>query len=179
MKTIFIISGDEGTGKSSLIKSITTILQKYNRTILGYRTIYNEPTNCFSIQMLQNDEKFLFTGRWDQFQKKSNHVKFIRKALELENDRVRNLNYKKSLIVTIDEIGCYELEGKVLHNIFTELVQLLLPLIITTKNEYLPAVIRKWNLNPAAVFYQFEFSEPEKIVSQIERMIKLCKEQNL
>ena len=61
MKTIFIISGDEGTGKSSLIKSITTILQKYNHTILGYRTIYNEPTNRFSIQMLQNDEKVLFT----------------------------------------------------------------------------------------------------------------------
>ena len=42
----------------------------------------------------------------------------------------------------IDEIGCYELKGEVLYNVSIELLQLSLPLIITTKNEYLPAVIK-------------------------------------
>ena len=80
------------------------------------------------------------------------------------------LKYPPQLAV-MDEIGVYELSGKLWSEGFTHLVNTPIPLIFSTKTKHVKVIMERWNIEPAGVFYPDDFDNPEKAFNQIKNLL--------
>lgn len=139
----------------------------------GFYSQHDEISDKYYIKNIQTDERVLLMTRTGPPEEKPGHFRINETGIRAGTDWMSSVKNNNTDVLVLDEIGYYELNGMVWHELFTNAVKSSNPLIFTTKTRYLSEIISKWRIPPAAVFYPPEFLFSEKIAKQIVRTIKL------
>ena len=154
---VIIITGEIGSGKTTLISGISSLLKELgiktggiiapaiyeqeNKT--GYNII-DESTGCkMQLSQIEEIDGVPRVGRYF----------FIPEALDYGRNALSVEKNLKSQIVLIDEIGAWELQGQGWASSLNELIiNCEMPLIITVRKSFLELVVENWMLqNPLVI----------------------------
>ena len=169
MKSIFIIAGEKGSGKTTFLKNISTQLQRNDFEVGGFIAFHELQSDHYRIKDVETNEEASLMQRVASFNMQPNHFKFFAEGVEMGNNCIKELLINPPDIAIVDEIGGYELEGKLWSNGFTQLIESSIPLIFTTKAKLLNRVIEKWNIKPALIFQSKDFDDPHKAFERIKK----------
>jgi len=171
MQKIFIITGMQGSGKTTLIREVVQTLRKNGvRTggIVAEGKWINSKRDSFDLVDLQTDERMVFCQRtlvdgWEKlrsFYINPDGKQFGGAALDIDH-------LKNAHLIVIDEIGPFELQGKGWAHPFEGIVNSLnIPLLISVREGLVEEVANKWKLKLAKV-YRTGQSLPEQIVKDL------------
>lgn len=173
MKAIFVISGEKKTGKTLFLQNLISVLTDTGFKLKGFYSQHDEITDKYYIKNIQADERVLLMTRIGPPKEKPGHFQINESGIQAGTDWMSLVKNDNTDILVLDEIGYYELNGMVWHEMFKNAVNSSKPLIFTTKTRHLPGIITKWNIHPVAVFYPPEFSNTEQAAKQIMKTIKL------
>lgn len=173
MKAIFIISGEKKAGKTLFLEKLTIALSITGYKLKGFCSQHDEVTDSYHIRNIQTHERILLMTRTGEPDEKPGHFQINESGIQAGIRWLEPDENDDTSILVLDEIGYYELNRMVWHELFSNAVKSSNSLIFTTKTRYLSEIIRKWRIHPAAVYYPPEFLYPEKVFKQIFRIIKL------
>lgn len=105
------------------------------------------------------------------FEQRPHQFKFFTEGVAFGNNCFKELLAQPPDIAIVDEIGGYELAGELWSSSFTQLLESSIPLIFTTKEKQLEAVMRKWSIKPTLVFHADDFGDPQKAVEDMNRFL--------
>lgn len=157
MYKIYIITGKQGSGKSTLIREVVSGLRKKGITvggILAEGTWHNNQRDRFELVNIRTNERINYLQRqpragWERirhFYLNPEGQKFGEQALT--TDRLKDAG-----LIVIDEIGPFELRGKgwalAIQKIFGKLN---IPVLISVRESLVDEIIDKWHLNVDRIF---------------------------
>jgi len=154
---VIIITGEIGSGKTSLISGIASRLKTTGIEIGGIiapvvykdgiKTGYNLIDLSTGLEMQLSQ-----TGETEGMARVGKYL-FIPKAVEYGRNALSVENNQNSKIVLIDEIGAWELQGQGWATNLNELIiQCDMPLILTVRKSFLELVIENWQFqNPVVI----------------------------
>ncbi|MGV8964003.1 MAG: nucleoside-triphosphatase [Candidatus Saccharimonadaceae bacterium] len=171
MKSIFIISGEKGSGKTTFLIDVLALLKKNGFVVGGFVVLHELQSDCYQIKNINTNEEFLLMQRVATFDKRPNHFKFFPKGVEMGNNCIKELLTQPLDIAIVDEIGGYELAGELWCNSFTQLVESSVSLIFTTKEKLLEGVVEKWKIKPTLIFHSADFGDPLIAFQRIKRFL--------
>ena len=172
---VFIISGRSGEGKTSLLKQVIKTLQKKGLRINGFYAQGTWEQNTRSAHCLVeiNGQKKieLCTTNKTKGWTKENRFYFNPVAIEFGNKIIEEATKSNAHLIVIDEIGPFELQGKIWAQKFFNLLKLSkVPILITTKQKLINAVVTKFEIKD---FIEFPSSTPPKtIVDTLSEYLK-------
>lgn len=172
MKSIFIVSGEKESGKTTFLINILSLLQLNGFLAGGFVALHNIESDCYEIKDVKTNETTPLMQRVASFEERPHHFKFFPKGVEMGNDCMKRLLIHPPDIAMIDEIGGYELRGKLWSSSFTQLVESSIPLVFSVKDRLLHKVVSKWDIEPTYVFSSANFSEPDKAFERIKRCLR-------
>jgi len=152
---IVVVTADRGSGKTTFIKEIATILEEKK---IPYSGFYAEGTwdsqkvrNTFTLTLLPSKESTLLCDTTTDSWPLHGRFRFSPDAIGKGTETI--LNAPARTIVIIDEIGVMELNGEVWSTALTKiLAKNQNPVIISVRKHFLSDVQRKWNLNDAIIY---------------------------
>lgn len=154
---VIIITGEIGSGKTTLISGISDLLKKSGIITGGIiaPAIYNQEnkTGYNIIDLSSGIKKQLSqTNEIDGMARVGKYF-FIPEALDFGRNALSVERNLESQIVLIDEIGAWELQGQGWASCLNELIiNCEMPLMITVRNSFLELVIENWQLqNPLVI----------------------------
>lgn len=174
MKSIFIISGDKGSGKSTFLLNILFLLKTDGFLVEGFIAVHNIDSDSYLIKNVATNEESLIMQRVAGFEKRPDHFKIFTKGVEKGLIWIEEVLEQSPDIAVIDEIGGYELQGRLWSDGFTRLAESCVPLILTVKTKHLHEVVKKWNVNAAIIFYPDDFGNPKKAFEKVKRWMQLA-----
>ena len=162
MKPIFIIAGEKKSGKTTFLINVISLLQLNGVVVGGFIALHEMESDCYQIKDITTNEQTPLMQRVSTFEKRPHHFELFPKGVEMGNNYIQKLLEHCPDIAIIDEIGGYELRGKLWSNGFTKLVESKVPLIFTVKERLLDKIIDKWSIAPSLVFRPGDFSNPNE-----------------
>ena len=153
MKPVFIISGDKGSGKSTFLATVLSLLQMNGFVVHGFVALHHLESDTYRIKNVTTNEEFP--------EGVEKGLIWMEEMLEQSPD-----------IAVIDEIGGYELQGRLWSDGFTRLIESDTPLIFTVKTKHLHQVIEKWHIDTAFIFEPADFGNPIKIFEKIKELVR-------
>ena len=168
---IFIISGAKGTGKTSFLIDVLRLLQINGFVVGGFVALHDVQSDCYRIKDIKTNKEAPLMQRVATFDKRPYNFEFFAEGVEMGNNCIEELLIELPDIAVLDEIGGYELEGKLWSNSFTQLIESSIPLIFTTKAKLLDRVIEKWNIKPTLIFQSEDFDNPHKAFEHIKKFL--------
>jgi nucleoside-triphosphatase len=154
---VFIVSGSQGSGKTTFLKDLIFYLQTKGIRIAGFvaeGTWTNNRREKFDLVDLNTNTRIEFctkikTEKWD---KQGNF--YINPVARVFGERLIDpKELKHSDIVVIDEIGPFELSGKGWSAAFEKIIhQTGIPVIISVRESLLFQVTETWKLNVRGIF---------------------------
>ncbi len=169
LKSIFIISGEKGSGKTTFLIDVLALLQTNGFEVRGFVALHELESDSYQIKNIKTNEISPLMQRIATFSQRPNHFKFFSEGLEVGNNSIKESLSQPTDIVSVDEIGGYELKGELWSSGFTKLVESAVPLIFTTKAKHLEGVVEKWRLKPSFIFHSDDFENPQKAFERIKR----------
>lgn len=173
MKAIFVISGEKKTGKTQLLKKLIPVLSDTGYCVKGFYAQHDELNDSYSVKNLLSGEVVLLMTRTGMPDEKPGHFQINESGIQAGTKWLKPKKNDDTSVLVLDEIGYYELNELVWHELFAKVIESPNPLIFTTKTKLLPEIIKKWKIHPTAVFYPPEFLSSEKVAKQIILTIKL------
>ncbi len=172
MKTqpLFIITGEQGAGKTTTLLEVADLLKKHNVNFRGFYAKGDWRENKrsgFSVvdlntgvkELLCQDSKANGFQKIGRFYFNPETIKFGESILLMKNKPDKEL-------IVIDEIGLFELDGQVWADVLKQLLNNNLnPLLITVRKKFVEDVIENFNLRNVLVF-NFQL-QPTEIVQKI------------
>jgi nucleoside-triphosphatase THEP1 len=157
---VFIISGSSGEGKTKLLKEIITSLEKQNIKVRG---IYaegqwkgNNRSGHTLVEIGGQQRMSLCSTDYNKGWIKEERFYFNPRAINTGITILENLLAEKPQLIVVDEIGPFELQGKIWANTFRNLLEsATCPILITTKQKLINAVTKTFSIND---FYEFPSS---------------------
>ncbi len=171
MKPIFIISGEKESGKTSFLIDILALLQADGFVVGGFVALHDLQPDCYQIKDVKTNEQSPLMQRIASYDKRPNHFKLFAEGLEMGNACIQELLVHPVDIAIIDEIGGYELRGKLWSRSFTQLVASSVPLIFTVKERLLHKVLAQWIIQPNLIFSPVDFSHPNDAFERIKKFL--------
>ena len=138
----------------------------------GFVALHDMESDCYQIKNIKTNEVSPLMQRAANFEKRPYHFNFSHKGVEMGNDCIKELLVHPPDITIIDEIGGYELRGKLWGNSFTQLVESSVPLIFTVKEKLLDKVVEKWEIETSHVFVSTDFNDPDKAFKLIKGFLR-------
>lgn len=172
MKSIFIVSGEKESGKTTFLINILSLLQLNGFLVGGFVALHDIESDFYEIKDVKTNETTPLMQRVASFEERPHHFKFFPKGVEKGNDCMKRLLIHPPDIAMIDEIGGYELRGKLWSSSFAQLVESSIPLIFTVKDRLLDKVVAKWNIEPCYVFNSTDFNDPDIAFKLIKSSLK-------
>ena len=151
---VFFITGEVGQGKTTLLKAIVSRLKEKGYHIHGILAegywVNNERTG-FDLQDLNGSVRMPLcrTQPFDNWELYGRFY-FNPEAIKHGKRILSVSNMKQADIVVLDEIGRFELEGRLWADEVTELVKQNIILILVVRKRFIQNVINKWALNEVA-----------------------------
>ena len=170
---VFVISGAQGEGKTTLLKKVLGLLQKNGKSIAGFvaeGTWENDKRTAFTLVNIQSGESVLLctTVAKDNWVKEGRFY-FNREAIVLGEKWLEGSNTFQTNVVVIDEIGIFELNNKIWHPAFQKVLnQSNCQLIITVRKSIVENIIQKYTLENVEVFSVEDTAE--EIVEKISQI---------
>jgi nucleoside-triphosphatase THEP1 len=152
---------------------LISVLADTGYNLKGFYARHNETADSYSIKNIKSHKEIMLMTRTGPPEVKPGHFQINESGIQAGTRWLEPDENDDTSILVLDEIGYYELNGMVWHELFSNAVNSPKPLIFTTKTRYLSEIISKWRIHPAAVFYPLEFLSSEKIAKQIIQTIKL------
>ena len=154
---VFIISGTQGEGKTTLLKKVLGLLQKNGKTFAGFvaeGTWENNKRTAFTLVNVQSGESIPFcTATAKDNWLKEGRFYFNRDAIARGEKWLMESTVSQSEYVVIDEIGIFELNNKIWHPAFQNLLKHNnSQLIITVRKSIIDRIIQKYRLKNVEVF---------------------------
>ena len=171
MKSIFIIAGKKGSGKTTFLINILTLLQTNGFVVGGFVVRHELNSDSYQIKNIITNEESSLMQRVGTFEQRPNHFKFYPEGVEVGINCIKELLVQPPDIAIIDEIGGYELAGELWSRSFTELVESSFPLIFTAKAKLLEEVVKKWKIKPTIIFHPADFGDPQNAFERVKSFL--------
>jgi len=171
-KSIFIIAGDKQSGKTSFLLQLLRMLNSTGLTTSGFVSLHQPADDSYTIQNIQTRQEVRLMRRIAGFNKRPHHFELFPEGIKTGRHWIQQITDYPPDIALIDEIGSYELSGELWAEGFTRLVNAPFPLILTTKKKHVEAIMERWNIEPAAIFYPDDYTQPEKAFNQIKNLLQ-------
>lgn len=171
LKTIIIISGDKGSGKSTFLLEVLSLLRNDGVVVKGFVAIHEFETDSYLIKNEATNEEALILQRVGGYEKRPYHFHIFEEGVEKGLSWIEEILEQPPNIAVIDEIGGYELQGNIWCNCFTRLVESDIPLIFTVSTKHLEQVIKKWNIEASIILDSDDFDDPNKAFEKIKEWI--------
>jgi len=152
---VIIVTADRGSGKTTFIKEIVSILDEKKIPLTGF---YAEGTwdsnhvrNTFSLTLLPSRESTMLCDSSTISWILQGRFRFNPNTLAKGNNAIKSAI--KDSVVVIDEVGILELNGNIWSDALTEIINRdKNPVIISVRRHFLEDVKGKWNLGNAIIF---------------------------
>jgi len=170
---VIIISGRSGEGKTTLLKQVIDILLERGLVISGFyadgKWEKDSRINHCLTEIGGKEKKELCTTIETKGWIKENRFYFNPEAIELGNQILKNAIKSKPDLIIIDEIGPFELQGKIWASEFTNILKNYnIPLLITAKQKLVESIVSKFNITN---FIDLPSNtEPKKIIESIYKI---------
>jgi nucleoside-triphosphatase len=151
MNRIFIVTGPTGSGKSVFLSQLVTALQAEKIRISGFVADKHFPADrdyFYEIRDVQSGRSIMLSSRepaegW----LKTGNFYFNPLAVAYGNELLTGLQNRDTDLIVIDEIGPFELEGRMWAGAVSRLLaETDLPMIWVVRYGLVEQVIRKWDL---------------------------------
>lgn len=168
---IFIITADRGSGKTTFLKELASILDIKE---ISYAGFYAEGTwdenkirNTFTLTTLPNKENILLCDTTTENWPLHGRFRFNPEAI-YKGESILN-QAKKGSVLLIDEIGILELDGQVWAKSLSTMIEIdQNPIIFTVRRHFLKEVCGKWNIQHPIIF-DATTDCPEDAVKMLEK----------
>ena len=153
---VFIISGSSGEGKTNLLKEIVSTLEKQNVKVRGIYAEGQWENNSRSghtlVEIGGKQRVNLCSTTYSKDWIKEERFYFNPDAINTGISILENLLAENPQLIVVDEIGPFELQGKIWADTFRKLLQSAsCPILITTKQKLINPVVE--------VFSIFDYNE--------------------
>lgn len=154
--SVFIVSGETGSGKTTFVMRLIEVLQGQSLSITGFTALsvpHDGPSGSFNMLDLDSGKIIPLASRrfyegWEQvgnffFNPEGIGMgkRILEDALKTEHD-----------ILVVDEIGPFELEGKIWAESLTPILERrVCPVLLVVRQPLVAAVVQKWNLQDAVL----------------------------
>lgn len=154
-RQIFIITGEQGEGKTTKLKKVAAKLKAQNVPFTGFLAEgewENGVRKTFTISDINTGEKkLLCTNEAGETLIPAGRFFFSPEALDFGKQVMRHP--EKGLLVIVDEIGRFELDGKIWANAFQSLIKDLdNPVLFTVRKRFLDEVITHFGIEDPLIF---------------------------
>ncbi len=153
---VFIISGEQGEGKTTRLQEVIKLLRPAFPDIFGFYAIgewENGYRNRFRLVDIRTGNVHLLCYREGQANLSKIPFVFIEDTLRKGMQIISDGMAQNGRLAVIDEIGRFELKGKVWYQSLKKLLGNGFPVIITVRKNQLEAVIEKFGLKGARIFF--------------------------
>lgn len=173
---IFIITGKTGSGKTTFLDRLIKILRKHDISISGFlskRSKTQEHEQVYELYLFDSHQIIPFASRvpvegWINIA----NFYFNPEALKRGNGIISDSQILNKDLVVVDEIGIFELEGKMWADAISHLVSKSDKMMIwVVRDTLIEKVIEKWNLQKPVIIDIQKVSirqAEEKILSMFE-----------
>ena len=145
--------------------------------VKGFAAVHEFETDSYLINNVSTNEEALILRRVGGYEKRPYHFKIFEEGVEKGSDWIEDILEQSPSIAVIDEIGGYELNGKLWSDSFTRLVDSDIPIIFTVSTKHLEQVIKKWNIDASIIFDSDDFGDPNKAFEKVKKWIQLTRKQ--
>lgn len=171
MRGLYIITGEQGSGKSEMIQALCDALKSKGLAVSGIiaRGIWeNGERSGFSIESVAHGDRMVLCENkshpgWRQFRR----FWFNPDAFDTGNIWLKQALNGNSDVIILDEIGPLELQGEGwaenLSGIFTQTLHRMV--IVTVRPSLTEKIISAFNLQPVRIIDASE--DPKKVLEEI------------
>ena len=156
-KQLFIITGEKGQGKTSLLIDVIEILQNKNISLFGFYAKgfwENNKRSGFDLVNIKTGKsiplcKSQKAERWEKYFS----FYFNPEALKAGNQILNPQNINTSDLVIIDEIGKLDINGEIWHDAVSKLIsEINIPMLLVVRKSFVEEVINYWGITNATIF---------------------------
>lgn len=160
---VFIITGKQGGGKTNLLIKVIEMLGKSGLKMNGFvaKGHWNNGLRSgFDLQNISSGEsKVLCKDSFEKSYLKIGRFYFNPDAIKYGEEILSDLNVHNNELKVIDEIGLFEIQGKLWSNSLTNLLMNKTnPILITVRINFLEEVVSHFNLTNVMLFNLAESS---------------------
>lgn len=164
---IFIITGEQGEGKTSCLIEVVDFLKIRDVKMIGFVAKgywKNGLRSGFDLVDVNTNNQFvLCKSNFEKNFQKIGRFYFKPETIAIGNDILCETNISNDTLIVIDEIGLFELKGQLWADSLKKLLQTTSnPILITVRKNFVEDVISHFKINNYKLFNQ---SEPAKEIA--------------
>ena len=172
MQPVFAVSGDKSSGKTTFLQNVVTILQNRGMDVQGFLAFHDMKHDFYHLQNIQSQEILPFMKRRFPPQPWPDHFEIYDEGISAGNTWINHALIHHPALFVMDEIGAFELYGKIWYDGFSKLIEAGIPLLFSTHTRFLSAVNAKWNITPPAIVTAPDTKNAEKFSKRLEETLK-------
>ncbi len=169
---IFIITGNQGEGKTTLLKKVVNELKNKNISISGFWAegyFENGERSSFDLVDIKSGNHYKLCERKERG--KAGFI-FDEKTVEIGNKLLDDGT--NPCLYVIDEVGKMETDGKIWHDAIKKIIKNNAGILITVRKQFVEEVVKKFGFKDYKIFTLED--NPVTIASGIEKELDyLCK----
>ncbi len=176
---VYIITGEQGAGKTNMLRFVVDKMHSAGLMTGGFfaeGSWKDDVRDSFRLVRVSDRKSFPLCST--VFQEGSFKLKrfwFNTETINVGKEELQHCLTNDAEVIVIDEIGIFELEGKVWHDSLVSLLEETdKPLVITVRNKIKDKVLKKFNLNNYSFFSTNESPSlvADKIIRSLKRGVK-------
>jgi len=151
---VFILSGEQGAGKTTRLREVVTLLEEEKIYTFGFYALgywKNQIRSRFNLVDIRTGTSYRLCERADTQQQNKSFV-FYPETIRKGEALLLSERGKPNTLAVIDEIGHFELNGKIWAPVFSKLVTQRQPVFITVRKKFLENVMTYFHLTPAGIY---------------------------
>jgi nucleoside-triphosphatase THEP1 len=155
-QTIFIITGKIGSGKTTFLKKLISGLQEHSLSVSGFLAMKSSIKKSgwnYNLSFIDTGESIpLLSGEQVQGWIKTGNFYFNPEAIDRGNRILNDAQIFRKDLVVVDEIGIFELEGKIWSDSISLLVKKPVNIMIwVVRDTLVEKVIKKWGIKDPVI----------------------------
>jgi nucleoside-triphosphatase len=153
---VFIISGNQGQGKTTLLLEVIENLRRRGMSLAGFAaegSWQGAQRHGFHLRDLNSGERqVLCTADFRERLEKLGRFYFDRQTIRWGVQLLKEGLQKEAKLFVIDEMGKFEMQGKVWHDVFLSLYKSRNPLLVTVRSTWVKSFSVQFGIDRPVIF---------------------------